>query len=291
MPVYRISFELYENGVSRDLKLDYGDFALKGDLKSLDVQAETPVSARSFSKACAARFPSARRRRRTCRGSCRWRPPYGPGARRSDRQGRPCRHRRIAEIRCADADEAEGGAVAGRFQELARRIEQAGGELGRREARAGAGQQPEILVLQLQRHAAAGKAAGLEPARDLLREPPQDRLEILEGTQIRLEGGFRRDALRFPLRRDRPAVLAPGEPGRRWASRPRASNRVLAARRADATIWVTPTLASRLWAEAPMPGMMPTGLSARKSAASSRPMMEKPRGFWRSEAILARNLL
>ena len=26
-----ISFELYENGVSRALKLDYGEFALKGD--------------------------------------------------------------------------------------------------------------------------------------------------------------------------------------------------------------------------------------------------------------------
>jgi len=38
-PIYTISFELYENGVSRDLKLDYGDFALKGELKSLDVQA------------------------------------------------------------------------------------------------------------------------------------------------------------------------------------------------------------------------------------------------------------
>jgi len=38
-PVYTISFELYENGISRALKLDYGDFALKGDLKSLDVQA------------------------------------------------------------------------------------------------------------------------------------------------------------------------------------------------------------------------------------------------------------
>ncbi|MGO4524807.1 cell envelope integrity EipB family protein [Microvirga sp. 2MCAF35] len=37
-PVYTISFELYENGVSRNLKLDYGDFALKGDLKRLDVQ-------------------------------------------------------------------------------------------------------------------------------------------------------------------------------------------------------------------------------------------------------------
>lgn len=37
-PVYTVSFELYENGISRDLKLDYGDFALKGELKSLEVQ-------------------------------------------------------------------------------------------------------------------------------------------------------------------------------------------------------------------------------------------------------------
>ena len=36
-PAYTISFELYENGVSRALKLDYGDFALKGELSSLEV--------------------------------------------------------------------------------------------------------------------------------------------------------------------------------------------------------------------------------------------------------------
>ncbi len=40
-PVYTISFELYENGISRALKLDYGDFALKGDLQSLQVQEPT----------------------------------------------------------------------------------------------------------------------------------------------------------------------------------------------------------------------------------------------------------
>jgi EipB-like len=38
-PTYTISFELYENGVSRALKLDYGDFALKGDLQNLQIQA------------------------------------------------------------------------------------------------------------------------------------------------------------------------------------------------------------------------------------------------------------
>lgn len=41
-PVYTISFDLYENGVSRALKLDYGDFVLKGDLQSLQVQAAAP---------------------------------------------------------------------------------------------------------------------------------------------------------------------------------------------------------------------------------------------------------
>ena len=40
-PSYTISFELYENGVSRALKLDYGDFALRGDLQSLEMLPET----------------------------------------------------------------------------------------------------------------------------------------------------------------------------------------------------------------------------------------------------------
>jgi hypothetical protein len=36
-PIYVISFELLENGVSRNLKLDYGDFDLRGQLTRLDV--------------------------------------------------------------------------------------------------------------------------------------------------------------------------------------------------------------------------------------------------------------
>lgn len=35
-PVYQLSFRLYANGVSRDLLIDYGDFAIKGDLSSLE---------------------------------------------------------------------------------------------------------------------------------------------------------------------------------------------------------------------------------------------------------------
>lgn len=37
-PAYRVSFELYENGISRALTLDYGDFTLKGDLQTLQIQ-------------------------------------------------------------------------------------------------------------------------------------------------------------------------------------------------------------------------------------------------------------
>jgi hypothetical protein len=40
-PVYTLSFDLYENGVSRALKLDYNDFALKGEMQRLDLLPET----------------------------------------------------------------------------------------------------------------------------------------------------------------------------------------------------------------------------------------------------------
>ncbi|WP_343229026.1 cell envelope integrity EipB family protein [Rhizobium setariae] len=39
-PNYRMSFKLYENGVSRDLTMDYGDFVLKGNLVKLDFLPE-----------------------------------------------------------------------------------------------------------------------------------------------------------------------------------------------------------------------------------------------------------
>jgi hypothetical protein len=37
-PVYAITFELYENGVSRALLLDYGDFVLTGEMTSLEMK-------------------------------------------------------------------------------------------------------------------------------------------------------------------------------------------------------------------------------------------------------------
>ena len=38
LPVYSISFELYENGISRALMLDYNDFAISGELKTLEIK-------------------------------------------------------------------------------------------------------------------------------------------------------------------------------------------------------------------------------------------------------------
>lgn len=41
-PVYAMSFELYENGVSRSLVLDYNDFVLAGAMGKLDVKETKP---------------------------------------------------------------------------------------------------------------------------------------------------------------------------------------------------------------------------------------------------------
>jgi hypothetical protein len=41
-PVYAIRFELYENGVSRALLLDYGDFAISGAMTTLEMRDTKP---------------------------------------------------------------------------------------------------------------------------------------------------------------------------------------------------------------------------------------------------------
>ena len=41
-PLYAISFEVYENGVARALKLDYGDFDLSGTVTSLTMKTAKP---------------------------------------------------------------------------------------------------------------------------------------------------------------------------------------------------------------------------------------------------------
>ena len=42
IPVYSIAFELYENGISRALLLDYNDFAISGELTTLDIRDSKP---------------------------------------------------------------------------------------------------------------------------------------------------------------------------------------------------------------------------------------------------------
>jgi hypothetical protein len=39
-PSYTLSFDLYENGISRALRLDYGDFVLAGEMSSLELLSE-----------------------------------------------------------------------------------------------------------------------------------------------------------------------------------------------------------------------------------------------------------
>jgi hypothetical protein len=41
-PVYAIGFELYENGISRALSLDYNDFVVTGKLTSLEIKDIKP---------------------------------------------------------------------------------------------------------------------------------------------------------------------------------------------------------------------------------------------------------
>ncbi|HET7848582.1 MAG TPA: cell envelope integrity EipB family protein [Pseudolabrys sp.] len=41
-PTYAVSFELYENGISRALTLDYADFSISGEMTSLDIKNSKP---------------------------------------------------------------------------------------------------------------------------------------------------------------------------------------------------------------------------------------------------------
>ncbi len=41
-PVYAITFELYENGISRALTLDYNDFVLSGEMTSIEIKKPKP---------------------------------------------------------------------------------------------------------------------------------------------------------------------------------------------------------------------------------------------------------
>ena len=40
LPTYQMSFTLYENGVTNDLVMDYGDYALSGSLEEIEPLAD-----------------------------------------------------------------------------------------------------------------------------------------------------------------------------------------------------------------------------------------------------------
>lgn len=42
LPVYALSFEMYENGISRALLLDYNDFSISGEMTSLEIKQPKP---------------------------------------------------------------------------------------------------------------------------------------------------------------------------------------------------------------------------------------------------------
>lgn len=42
LPVYSLAFEMYENGISRALTLDYNDFAVSGEMTSLEIKQAKP---------------------------------------------------------------------------------------------------------------------------------------------------------------------------------------------------------------------------------------------------------
>ena len=42
IPVYAIAFELYENGISRALSLDYNDFVISGEITALEMKTSNP---------------------------------------------------------------------------------------------------------------------------------------------------------------------------------------------------------------------------------------------------------
>ena len=44
LPTYELSFRFYENGVSSRLYIDYGDFAIRGELKELTFLEEGKCS-------------------------------------------------------------------------------------------------------------------------------------------------------------------------------------------------------------------------------------------------------
>src|SRR5262249_6719942 len=107
------------------------------------------------------------------------------------------------QLRQANADQAEPGAVGLALEQVAGGREDPGRQRGRRAQAAGTGADAEIGALELQRHGRARQVLGLEAGRDLFAQAPQALLELAERGDVGLEGRLGGDALGL-------AVGAPG---------------------------------------------------------------------------------
>ena len=169
-PVYAISFELYENGISRALVLEYTDFSIKGEMTSLELKKPKPcvrerklvvVQRQTLHHRVAAEFRTQAIHR-----------VLGLGRRGAVDEIGEIVARGILQMTDADADQAEPGRAHLKAQQIAAGSEDARGELGRVPECARPRADFEIGALELQRHRRAGKGIGFQPRRHFFRQLP-----------------------------------------------------------------------------------------------------------------------
>ena len=213
-PVYAIGFELYENGISRALSLDYNDFVVAGKLTSLEIKdGETlPLSnGQDFSgRSNASPLTTASSPKRARTRSTR---VLGLGGAAVDEIGGIGLIGR-GERAHADAEQAESRAVGLAFEQVPR----SGENPAARVASATASERARVrirksAVLSFSVTVAPAKRLGLQPRRNLLRQAPEDPFERAEIGDIAVERRLRGHALGFAIGADFALVDAAREAG------------------------------------------------------------------------------
>ena len=124
---------------------------------------------------------------------------------------RVCRSRSL-KVRDADSDQPEFRAVDLLAEQFAPAIENTTCELRRVAERTGAGAGLKVRRFEFQRDGRPADIVGLEPCRYAFAEIPQDSLQRPKRGDVGVEGGFRGDAFRVPIRNHLAVVDAAGEP-------------------------------------------------------------------------------
>ena len=162
-PTYQMSFTLYENGVTNDLVMDYGDYALAGSLKQIEPLAERRLhlTLSAFPRGVlAVKVRPRARPSRAVAAADRVHGAFRPGAllRLLVDQVARLHQRRGAEIGDADPDQAEARRPSISFtKQLAAGAIDAVGEVGRAVEVDVARAQAEVAALQLEHDQPAGK--------------------------------------------------------------------------------------------------------------------------------------